>query len=145
MSRRLAREAALRSLFQIEAGHALPEEALEYNVAELALSSLVAGYAEEVVQGTLEHQKEIDELISLHTVGWAFDRLPRTDRAILRMAVFELCYKRDEVPVAVVINEAVELAKLYGDDASGSFVNGILAAIAAAMDSGRATSSPVEQ
>lgn len=129
LSRRLAREAALRSLFQVELGRQTAQDAVEYNCRELAVPPEVFAYAQGLVAGALAHQSSIDTLIACHTVGWTLERLPGTDRAILRMAVYELQHLGAEVPASVVINEAVELARLYGDPSSARFVNGILATI----------------
>jgi N utilization substance protein B len=129
VSRRLAREAALRSLFQVAAGHNSPAEALQYNNSELGLTEPAARYAETVVQGVLQHLAELDALIGQLTLGWAFARLSGVDKAVLRMAIFELQYMREDIPAAVAINEAVELAKTYGDEASARFVNGVLAIV----------------
>jgi N utilization substance protein B len=134
LSRRLAREAAVRALFQIDVGRSHPEEALAYNIQELAVPEAAADYARVVVHGTLDHLPQIDALISKYTVGWSLDRLPLTDRMVLRLAVFELDHLRDQVPVAVVISEAVELAKMYGDATSGRYINGILASVASALN-----------
>src|SRR3712207_5801300 len=84
-----------------------------------------------LVEGVAEHGRRIDELIDRHASGWTLERLPDVDRAILRMAVFELLWVED-VPDAVVIDEAVELAKALSTDDSPSFVNGVLGAILAA-------------
>jgi N utilization substance protein B len=83
------------------------------------------------VEGVAEHAVRIDALIDTHASGWSIDRLPDVDRAILRMAVFELLWA-DDVPDAVVIDEAVELAKALSTDDSPSYVNGVLGAILAA-------------
>ena len=133
-NRRLAREVALRALFQVDVGQGHPEEALAYNIQELGVSEPAADFARMLVRGTLKHLSEIDALISQYTVGWSLERLPRTDRVVLRLAVFELDKLRDQVPVAVAINEAVELAKIYGDATSGRFVNGILSSIASVLN-----------
>ncbi len=82
-----------------------------------------------LVQGTKEHLKEIDALISEKAMGWTFDRIASIDLAIMRLAIFELKFM-DDVPVNVSINEAVELAKVYGGDESPSFINGILGQVA---------------
>lgn len=151
LSRRLAREAAVRALFQIDVGRSHPEEALAYNIQELAVPEPAADYARVVVHGTLDHLPQIDALISQYTVGWSLDRLPLTDRMVLRLAVFELDHLRDQVPVAVVISEAVELAKMYGDATSGRYINGILASVASALNRtddgtlGQEPESPVKQ
>jgi N utilization substance protein B len=84
-----------------------------------------------LVEGVAEHAPKIDELIDTHASGWSIDRLPDVDRAILRMAVFELLWA-DDVPDAVVIDEAVELAKALSTDDSPGYVNGVLGAILAA-------------
>ena len=84
-----------------------------------------------LVEGVAEHAVRIDELIDTHATGWSIDRLPDVDRAILRMAVFELLWA-DDVPDAVVIDEAVELAKALSTDDSPAYVNGVLGAILAA-------------
>ena len=84
-----------------------------------------------LVEGVAEHAARIDALIDAHASKWSLDRLPDVDRAILRMAVFELLWA-DDVPDAVVIDEAVELAKALSTDDSPAFVNGVLGAILAA-------------
>jgi N utilization substance protein B len=84
-----------------------------------------------LVEGVAEHAGRIDELISRHAANWQLDRLPDVDRAILRMATYELLWAED-VPDAVVIDEAVELAKALSTDDSPAYVNGVLGAILAA-------------
>jgi N utilization substance protein B len=91
-------------------------------VASADLTSLL-------LHGVQEGKTGIDELIVGHAKGWAIDRMPALDRAILRLGIYELL-SRPDVPVAVVIDEAVELAKRFSTDDSGRFVNGILAAVA---------------
>ncbi len=84
-----------------------------------------------LVEGVAEHAARIDALIEAHASNWSLDRLPDVDRAILRMAVFELLWA-DDVPDVVVIDEAVELAKALSTDDSPAYVNGVLGAILAA-------------
>jgi transcription antitermination protein NusB len=84
-----------------------------------------------LVEGVAEHAARIDALIDAHASNWSIDRLPDVDRAILRMAVYELLWA-DDVPDAVVIDEAVELAKKLSTDDSPAYVNGVLGAILAA-------------
>jgi N utilization substance protein B len=91
----------------------------------------VPEHAVRLVEGVAEHAARIDALIDTHASGWTIDRLPDVDRAILRMAVFELLWA-DDVPDAVVIDEAVELAKALSTDDSPAYVNGVLGAILAA-------------
>jgi N utilization substance protein B len=91
----------------------------------------ISDYTTALVEGVAEHAARIDELIDTHARGWSLERLPDVDRAILRMAVFELLWA-DDVPGPVVIDEAVELATSLSTDDSPSFVNGVLGAIAEA-------------
>ena len=128
-SRREARERALELLYEAYAKDAS-------SVASTLEALVVAPdpYAEELVRGIESRAGEIDGLISSHAKGWAIDRMPVVDRALLRIAVYELVACPD-VPVAVVISEAVELAKRYSTEDSSRFVNGVLAAVAAAARS----------
>ena len=89
----------------------------------------VLDYARSVVEGVQAHQADIDVLISRYADRWALDRMPVIDRTIVRMALYELLW-REDIPVAVGINEAVELAKSFSTDDSGRFVNGLLGRIA---------------
>ncbi|TYP84986.1 transcription antitermination factor NusB [Blastococcus xanthinilyticus] len=91
----------------------------------------VSEHAVRLVEGVAEHGARIDELIGAHASNWSLDRLPDVDRAILRMATYELLWA-DDVPDAVVIDEAVELAKALSTDDSPKYVNGVLGAILAA-------------
>ncbi len=88
----------------------------------------VPDHAVRLVEGAVEQGARIDELIEEHASGWSLDRLPDVDRAILRMAVYELLWV-DDVPDAVVIDEAVELAKALSTDDSPAYVNGVLGGI----------------
>ena len=121
-SRRSERERAIGLLYEAEAKGVSPSE----------VAGHVGGYAHEVVSGLATDQDQIDILIGEFARGWALDRMPATDRAVLRLAAWELLRRRD-VPTAVVISEAVELAKRYSTDESGRFVNGVLSAIAAEL------------
>jgi len=120
----VARESALTLLYEAESKGITP-------------AAVVAGQVipvEEVVRvlvlGVMEHQARIDASITDHATGWTIERMPVLDRNILRMATFELMH-RQEVPTAVILDEAVELAKRFSTDDSGRFVNGVLSAIAA--------------
>lgn len=85
----------------------------------------VNDYTVELVQGVHEHRLRVDEILAQYAEGWSVARMPDVDRAVLRLAVYELLY-RDDVPQAVVIDEAVELAKSLSTDESPRFVNGVL-------------------
>ncbi len=86
-------------------------------------------YAREIVDGVNDHRDEIDELIASYAQGWTIQRMPNVDRAVLRLASWELLYNA-EIPQAVALDEAVELAKEYSTEDSSRFVNGVLAKIA---------------
>ncbi|HEY8424692.1 MAG TPA: transcription antitermination factor NusB [Limnochordales bacterium] len=124
-SRRLAREVALRVLFQVDVGKADPQLALEQSLKQVPLAPAQAAFARQLVEGTLAHLQEIDRLLARFAIDWTLERMANVDRNVMRMAVYEILYLK-EIPPGVSINEAVELAKKYGDTESGKFVNGIL-------------------
>jgi transcription antitermination protein NusB len=125
MKRRTAREKALQALFQIDMSDIDPNEAIEHVLEEFPTDA----YLEKLVFGVIEHQAEIDESIKAQLENWSLERLANVDRSLLRMAIFEMKYCSDEVPVNVILDEAIEIAKLYGDDQSSRFINGVLANI----------------
>jgi len=86
-------------------------------------------YARDIVDGVIDNRDAIDEQITTFSKDWSLQRMPAVDRALLRMGTWEILYN-DEVPTAVAIDEAVELAKEFSTDDSGSFVHGVLARIA---------------
>jgi N utilization substance protein B len=129
-ARSKSRKRALDVLFAAEARGVDPLVVLAERMErptgpELHSWSPMGDYAEGIVRGVVEHQRRIDGLLSEHSRGWTLDRMPAVDRAILRIAVFELLYSID-VPPAVVVNEAVDAAKLLSTDDSPKFVNGVL-------------------
>ncbi len=125
MKRRTAREKALQALFQIDMSQAKASEAIE-NVLE---NHPQDDYLTELVVGVDLHKQQIDEIIKLHLEKWTLERLATVDRNLLRIAIFELLYKKDEVPANVVLDEAIEIAKVFGDDQSSRFVNGVLSKV----------------
>ncbi|MCA1058172.1 transcription antitermination factor NusB [Rossellomorea aquimaris] len=125
MKRRVAREKALQALFQIDMSGIEPDVALT-NVLEEEEQLDV--YLEQLVLGFIENQERIDGHIRENLEKWSFDRLAKVDRNILRMGVYELLFV-DDVPDKVVINEAVEIAKVFGDDQSSKFINGVLSKV----------------
>ena len=123
--RTLARESALKILYRIEISKESVDSSIEdFWTIEKAHKEVV-DFANDLVRGTHENLSKIDELVSKHTDNWEIKRIAVIDKNILRMGVFELLYKED-IPPKVAINEAIELAKKYGDIDSGKFVNGIL-------------------
>lgn len=124
MNRRLARELALQTLYSVEIGRNEPAQALA-DVSEGANLGEDRAFVRDLVLGTIESSEECDAVIVPLLQGWTIERLPTLDRLLLRMGVYELRHCR-ETPPAVVINEAVELAKKFSTEDSGSFVNGVL-------------------
>jgi len=94
----------------------------------------VPEYAVEIVEGVTAHRERIDELLATYAQGWTVDRMPGVDRALLRLSAWELLYN-DDVPDAVAIDEAVELARSLSTDESPAFVNGLLARLLAVKPS----------
>ncbi|SDD07455.1 NusB antitermination factor [Geodermatophilus telluris] len=125
-ARTKARKRAVDVLYEADLRGADPVELLRERVADP--SPPVPDHAVRLVEGVAAHAARIDELIGRHARGWSLERLPDVDRAILRMAVFELLWA-DDVPDAVVIDEAVELARALSTDDSPAYVNGVLGAI----------------
>jgi N utilization substance protein B len=124
-SRRKAREGALKALYEIEIGKPRVRESIEAVVMEAELSHDLAEYAERLVFGVMDNRRELDEAISKYLKEYDFSRLAAVDRNILRIATFELL-NVPEMPPAVTINEAIEIAKRYSTAESGKFVNGVL-------------------
>ena len=122
--RRKARELALQLLFQIDFTGDRLEIPPSFWTENEALPQVKA-FTEILVQGVLKHLAEIDQTIEKYTQHWSRDRMAVIDRNILRFAIFELLFLK-EIPPKVTINEAIEIAKKYGSEDSGSFVNGIL-------------------
>jgi N utilization substance protein B len=131
-ARTKARKRAVDAVFAADLRKISPLTLLD-DVADLAADrqnqEAIFGYAREIVQGVVDNHEEIDDLLETYSQGWALDRMPNLDRAILRVAVWEILHNPD-VPDAVAVNEAVELAKELSTDDSGSFVNGLLSRIA---------------
>jgi len=127
-SRKLAREMAVEFLFQIEFQKADIKEQVEDFLDSLQPDNFDKNYFFEIVNGVLNSQAEIDELISKNAKGWTLDRIAKVDLAILRVAIYEIRH-REDIPLSVSINEAVEIAKKFGTDESGKFINGLLAQI----------------
>ena len=131
-ARTKARKRAVDAVFAADLRKISPLTLLD-DVAELAADrqnqDTIFGYARELVQGVVDNHEEIDDLLETYSQGWALDRMPNLDRAILRVAVWEILHNPD-VPDAVAVNEAVEMAKELSTDDSGSFVNCLLSRIA---------------
>ncbi len=145
VGRHQARKRAVDLLFEAEARGLSPAEVAEGRTA-LAESdqevSALNPYTVTVARGVTQHGAHIDELISSHLQGWTLERLPAVDRAILRVAVWELLHA-DDVPEPVAVDEAVQLAKQLSTDESPGFVNGVLGQVMLVTPQIRAASAAV--
>ncbi|QHW30277.1 transcription antitermination factor NusB [Paenibacillus rhizovicinus] len=144
MKRRLAREIVVQSLYQMEmneeattasAVNMLVDEVHAENEIEADAGDVgkIDEYIRSLLQGVVEHKAAIDDMLQHYLTGWQVDRLSRVDRQILRLACYELVF-RDDAPPKAIINEAIELAKHFGTDESGRFVNGVLGRLLQALD-----------
>ncbi len=131
-NRHLGRMIALQTLYeyefrvQLEDRWANASEILKRNLERYKSSIDDVAFIERLVDGVLARETEIDDKLRPLAPEWPIEQIARIDRAVLRLGLFELVYSVDKVPHKVVINEAVELAKAFGSDNSGKFVNGVL-------------------
>ncbi|WML45246.1 transcription antitermination factor NusB [Neobacillus sp. PS3-40] len=125
MKRRTAREKALQALFQIDVSDVTPSSAMEHVLEGEANDD----YLTKLVLGVVKEKSEIDQLIKKNLEKWSLERLATVDRNLLRLAIYELKFLNDEVPENVVLDEAIEIAKIYGDDQSSKFINGLLSKV----------------
>lgn len=123
MNRKEARELAMKCVFQMEAQREFTQEAID-KFTDDAMGSQEE-YICKVLKNLCENLEHIDGLLNEHSRGWSVSRMAKTDLAILRLAACEILYSED-IPKAVSINEAVELAKTYGTEQSSKFVNAVL-------------------
>lgn len=123
--RRQARELALQVLFQTEFAPQIEFKTF-LDIFEPSVSADMIAYAKNIIQGVNAHKKEMDILIQSYSSHWKLDRMSTVDRNILRIATFEMKWSTEPLKENIAINEAVEIAKKYGTNDSGSFVNGIL-------------------
>lgn len=126
--RRKAREDSLRLLFQLEFNNTQLEDTLNQYWETRRTPNEIRDYSTWLVKGIHSHQKEIDRFIQSVSEHWRISRMALVDRNILRVAVFELLYEKNVAP-AIVINEAIEIAKKYSGEEAATFVNGILDAV----------------
>lgn len=129
MSKRNSREAALQAIFQVYVGGLEADFALQYLIDNDFLAEKDIKYAKILLEGILKNKVEIDNFILTYLKeGWRPKRLAKVDRNILRLAVYELLYQ-ENIPAIVSINEAIDLAKAFGGEDSGKFINGLLATL----------------
>lgn len=127
--RRKAREAAIQLLFMQEFLHDLDESSIDFCLEHFSVIKEARGYAKDLCLGVFSQLKKIDSIITCSSRNWSISRMSRVDRCVLRMATYEICFL-NEVPLNVVLNEAIEIAKRYSSDESANFINGVLDCVA---------------
>lgn len=130
MSRRKGRILAFQGLYSWDAGGMTKDEVLtlswaENDTGEAVLEQETSAFARILIAGAIENQEQIDNLIKENLKGWDFDRVNRVSLAILRMSVYALLFQKD-IPATIVIDEAIDIAKEYGQDDAFKFVNAVL-------------------
>ncbi|MDR6998681.1 transcription antitermination factor NusB [Neobacillus niacini] len=125
MKRRTAREKALQALFQIDVSNVDPASAIEHVLDGEANDD----YLNRLVLGVVEQKDKIDQLIKENLEKWTLERVAVVDRNLLRIAVYELNFARNEVPENVTLDEAIEISKIYGDEQSSRFINSVLSKV----------------
>jgi N utilization substance protein B len=131
-----ARERALQALYQIDvAAEGIDDALSRFWRSFEPVEREVMVHAEALVRGVAAHRRAIDDTIERASTNWRLDRMAKVDRNVLRLAVYELI--ETDVPMKVVINEAIELGKKYGSESTGAFVNGVLDKIAAELPAER--------
>jgi N utilization substance protein B len=128
--RRRARILALQALYEIDSTHHPVGTVLDQRLTEDPLTEEGQAFARELLTGVIQHRAELDELIQHYAPEWPVDQMAVIDRNVLRIAIYEF-FVGKLTPTKVAINEAVELAKLFGSDSAPRFVNGVLGALAA--------------
>ncbi len=128
-SRTRARGIALQALYEIDMVNHPPADVLQQRLEEAPVSEDLAEFARQIVFGVLPLVHELDQIIAKYAPEWPLDQIAAIDRNILRVSCWEFAVRR-ETPVKVAINEAVELAKMYGSDSAPRFINGVLGSLA---------------
>lgn len=125
-----ARSLALQVLYEIDIANHPPADVLHERLEESDLSDDLAEFARQIIFGVLPFKHDLDQIIARYAPEWPLDQIAAIDRNILRVACWEFAASQ-QTPVKVAINEAVELAKMYGSDSAPRFVNGVLGSLAA--------------
>ena len=132
-TRRQARVLALQTLFEVDCAKHPTELVLAQRLEERPLPAEGEAFLSQLVKGVLEHRQDLDRIVESIATDWPLEQMAVVDRNILRIAIYEITVDR-RIPVKVAINEAVELAKLFGSDSSRRFVNGVLGTLVSRRD-----------
>ncbi|NLJ41668.1 MAG: transcription antitermination factor NusB [Clostridiales bacterium] len=125
MSRKIAREVLMKLLYEKDIAGEYHQESLQSLIEEFKLNERDENYINQILSSMGSQQPAIDIFIEKYAKSWTMERMAKIDLAILRLSMYELLYRKD-IPIGVSINEAVELAKKFGNEKSGAFINGIL-------------------
>ena len=128
MGRRAAREIAMKLLYQFDIQKENKREQFEYIISQNKVTNNDVKYLLDITEGVETYFQTLNEIIEKHIKGWTISRLSKVDLAILRLSTYEIKY-RDDIPISVSINEAVELAKKFSSEEASMFINGILGKI----------------
>lgn len=143
-SRRRSRIVAFQTLFEVDTAGRDPAQTLRRQIDDAHLSEEAADFTAHLVEGVQQHRAAIDDVIRERAPAFPLSEMPPVDRNILRLAVYEVLFDNQPAPLRTAINEAVELAKGYGSESSGRFVNGVLGAVALAASAGDDTGTQDE-
>jgi len=137
-SRHLARSIAIQSLYEWDfknCNNSLLPEIIERNLKEFGPGLKDEKFVRDLIDGVLKHRQELDNIIEKAAPMWPIDQIDAIDRNVLRLGLYELLYEnKEEVPPKVAINEAIELAKSFGGESSGKFINGVLGTVFREME-----------
>ncbi len=128
MGRRASRDMAMKLLYQMEFQRDNIDEQKRLFFEENSFSVKDKAYINDIVDGVHENMEFLNSLIETYSKGWKIGRISKVDLSIMRLSIYEICFRKD-IPYSVSVNEAVELAKKYSNEDAGSFVNGILSKI----------------
>jgi transcription antitermination protein NusB len=135
-SRRRARSAALKALYELDTTTHLPGTVISQRLAEETLTPEGEAFAQQLVTGVWQHREQLDNMIQHYAPEWPIEQMAVIDRNLLRIAIFEFNIARI-TPLKVAINEAIELAKAYGADSAPRFINGVLGSLAGPVESAK--------
>ncbi|HZY45266.1 MAG TPA: transcription antitermination factor NusB [Anaerolineae bacterium] len=135
-SRRRARSAALKALYELDTTTHQPGIVLSQRLAEESLTPDGEAFAQQLVAGVWQHREQLDKMIQQYAPEWPIEQMAVIDRNLLRIAIFEFEIARI-TPLKVAINEAIELAKAYGADSAPRFINGVLGSLAGPVESAK--------
>lgn len=133
MGRKHARESTMKLLYQMEVNLDFSDEAINIFFENNCFNAGERSYIEDAIKTIIENLKEVDSHIKTYIEGWELHRLAKVDLSTLRIAIYEIAYRKD-IPIEVSINEAIEIAKKYSTDESSKFINGVLGSFVRARD-----------